>query len=381
MKTTLNRNTFIQRFRSLSGNRPLWNLMGAAAPRAAFLVLVALALAAFGGWERLIALADVVPGGYVQLQPNAATLNQGATLQLRAAVLNPLGFELPNRKVAWSSSNPAIASVNDAGLLTAVASGTVTIIAKSGAALGTASITVNGIVPPPPNTAPTVSITAPTDGATFQQGDAITFTATATDAEDGNLDAQLVWTAAVAGNPSAITPLGAGASVSSNSLAPGSYLITARVTDRGSLAGIAQIGITVNGPCSVVAHLFPPSGFVTPGDVTLDASGSYDTCNRPLQYKWDCGSPTSILCPNFQQQANSNDYANSVVTLNVGVDDVFDIALTVCVANTNECANQLFRTFLAQEIDLSSASGHRNAGANSETPRGALKSKATHGSN
>lgn len=162
MKSTLNPTSFTQRFKSLSEKSPLANVMSAITARVALLTLLALALATLGGWGRLTALADVVPGGYVQIQPNATTLNQGATFQLRAAVLNPLGFELPNRKVTWTSSNPAIASVSDTGLATAVAPGTVTITAKSGAALGTATITVNGVVIPPPNTAPTVNITAPT---------------------------------------------------------------------------------------------------------------------------------------------------------------------------------------------------------------------------
>ena len=44
------------------------------------------------------AQAKPVPGGYVQLYPGGAAITQGQTVQLRAAVMNPLGFELPNRK-------------------------------------------------------------------------------------------------------------------------------------------------------------------------------------------------------------------------------------------------------------------------------------------
>src|SRR5262245_31692402 len=134
MKTTLKLTSFTQQLKSLSEKKSLRNLMRSITLRAALLILFAFALAAFGGWERLAAFAaDVVPGGYIQIQPNAVTLTQGTTQQLRAAVLNPVGFELPNRKVTWTSSNPAIANVNSTGLVTSIAPGTVTITAKSGA--------------------------------------------------------------------------------------------------------------------------------------------------------------------------------------------------------------------------------------------------------
>ena len=76
----------------------------------------------------------------MQLYPGGAAITQGQTVQLRAAVMNPLGFELPNRQVTWKSSNAAVAGVSDTGLVTAVAPGAVTITAKSGAALGVATV-------------------------------------------------------------------------------------------------------------------------------------------------------------------------------------------------------------------------------------------------
>jgi hypothetical protein len=118
-----------------------------------------------GQLPAVLAQAAPVRGGYVHITPSSATIAQGGTLQLRSAVLTPLGFQLPNRTVTWKSSNAAIAGVSNTGLVTAVAPGAVTITAKSGAALGTATVNVSGA---PPNTAPVVTITAPADGATFE---------------------------------------------------------------------------------------------------------------------------------------------------------------------------------------------------------------------
>lgn len=353
MKNNSNQTSFVERRNSFI-------------PRAALLTLFALALAAIGGWQSLTALADVVPGGYVQVQPNAVTLTQGTTQQLRAAVLNPLGFELPNRKVTWSSSNPAVGSVNDAGLVTAVAPGTVTITAKSGAAVGIASVTVNGIVTPPPNTAPTVTITAPTDGATFVQGNFITFTGNATDLENGNLTGFIRWTATNVNDTNVIVNLGNGASVSSSSLAPGSYLVTARVTDSGGLAGVAQIGITVNSPCSITASLTPASSIRLPQIMELDARASFDSCNRPLKYFWGCTSTTNSGCAGFITQANSNNNTTSVAYFQTYDSDSLTITLKVCVADTNECAPQLVRQYtVASGFSDSGSTENKESGPDS----------------
>jgi hypothetical protein len=324
-------------------------------PRGAFLLVLALALAAPGVWVRLAAqAANVVPGGYVQIQTTATTLDQGATLQLRAAVLSPIGFELPNRKVTWKSSNPVVASVSDAGLVSGSAAGIVTITAKSGGALGTVALTVNGPNLPPPNTAPTVIITEPADGATFQQGDVITFTATADDEEQGRLDAQIVWTATAAGDPYGTqTPLGTGASVSPTGSTPGAFLVTAHVTDSGGLAGVAQVGITVNPPCTIVASLavggtYPsndqPSAQnlhlnLDEGFYWMDASGSYDTCGRPLQYVFaDCSTADDVeVCANFLAQATANGNTTPVSpTFRLDGVSQFFFTTLICLAD-NPC--------------------------------------------
>jgi hypothetical protein len=73
---------------------------GSAVCRVALLGLLLGAVVAIG--------ADVIPGGYVKVQPGAATLAQNTTLQLGTAVLNPAGFELPNRMVSWWSGSPGL---------------------------------------------------------------------------------------------------------------------------------------------------------------------------------------------------------------------------------------------------------------------------------
>jgi uncharacterized protein YjiK len=90
------------------------------------------------------------------------------------------------------------------------------------------------------NALPTVTITAPSTGTTSTEGDLITFTGTATDAEDGDLTASLAWTSSLDGS------IGSGGSFSTSALSAGTHTITASVTDGGGSEGSDAITVTVN---------------------------------------------------------------------------------------------------------------------------------------
>ncbi|MCB1035739.1 MAG: DNRLRE domain-containing protein, partial [Acidobacteria bacterium] len=89
------------------------------------------------------------------------------------------------------------------------------------------------------NTAPTVTITAPADGSSFTTGTSVTFSGTATDAEDGNISGSLSWTSSLDG------AIGSGASFSTSGLSVGTHTITASVTDSGGLPGSDAISVTI----------------------------------------------------------------------------------------------------------------------------------------
>jgi len=150
-------------------------------------------------------------------------------------------------------------SCDPVGLLFA-GNSTVTIANAIGPVLQRFGVTIDGddTPPPPPNDPPTVSITSPADGSTFDSGAAISFVGTASDTEDGDLTASLVWTSDIDGE---ITDS------FSTTLTDGTHTITASVTDFGGKTATASINITVG---------TPPSG---PTDVIVD-SISYSTERR-----------------------------------------------------------------------------------------------------
>jgi len=91
------------------------------------------------------------------------------------------------------------------------------------------------------NDPPTVSVTSPTDDSTVDSGATIDFEGTASDTEDSDLTADLVWTSSIDDQ------IGTGGSFS-KILSDGNHTITASVADSGGKTGSASISITVGTP-------------------------------------------------------------------------------------------------------------------------------------
>jgi len=89
------------------------------------------------------------------------------------------------------------------------------------------------------NQPPAVTITSPVDGATFTEGDSISFSGSASDAQDGDVTAGLVWVSSIDGE------IGTGGSFSRPGFSVGVHTITATATDSGELTASDQITITV----------------------------------------------------------------------------------------------------------------------------------------
>jgi len=93
---------------------------------------------------------------------------------------------------------------------------------------------------PPTPTAPTATITSPSNGDTFDVGDSVRFAGSAIDSAGSALSgSRLQWTSSVDG------PVGYDTSCTNDNLSAGQHTITLTVTDRNDLVGTATVGITV----------------------------------------------------------------------------------------------------------------------------------------
>lgn len=128
------------------------------------------------------------------------------------------------------------------------------------------------------NTTPTLQITQPGEGDAFLASEPITFAALATDFEDGDVSANVVWTSDRDGW------LGTGATVVTY-LSPGTHLITALITDNGGATTTRYVGLIVTSDCpadldldhainladfAILQAHFGQAGSPTTGDINFD---------------------------------------------------------------------------------------------------------------
>jgi uncharacterized protein YjdB len=87
-----------------------------------------------------------VPVGSVSVQPTTVSLTVGQGSTLTATVKDANGTVVTDRPVAWTTSNAAVASVTQAGVVKALAAGSATISATSEGSSGSAVVTVTPAV-------------------------------------------------------------------------------------------------------------------------------------------------------------------------------------------------------------------------------------------
>ena len=148
---------------------------------------------------------------------------------------------------------------------------------------------------------PTVTITAPTT-TVYNQGDTITFAGTASDFEDGDLTAHLVWT-------EGSTTLATGAGFSTSTLAPGSHTITASATDSAGKTSHASLTVRVDGNPTVTITA-PTTTVYNQGDTITFAATAADFEDGDLtgSIVWSDGTNTLGTGPTFSATFPEGDY-------------------------------------------------------------------------
>ena len=124
----------------------------------------------------------------------------------------------------------------------------------------------NAVAPLP---APVVGISAPVTDTKRAAGSSITFTGTASSADLGDLTSSLRWTSSLDGQ------IGTAGSFSTQSLSPGTHIITASVTDARGVTRSASIDLTIETDAAPVVTIQSPQDnkkFLTGATVTFTAT-------------------------------------------------------------------------------------------------------------
>ena len=195
-------------------------------------------------------------------------------------------------------------------------------------ATGTDSVTIT-VTAPPPNQPPTATITSPADGSSFIQGDAIEFTGSAIDPEDGALTgASLVWTSSIDGQ------IGTGESFTRSDLSVGTHTITLVATDSQGAQGTDSVMITVRAPVARTWYV---------DDDFRDCPNA--DFNR-IQDAIDAASPgdTIMVCPGTYKE--SLFITKSLILKGAGYEK------TVIQTGEKETAIRIWRSFYETSIEV-----------------------------
>ena len=182
---------------------------------------------------------------------NGTSVPSGTDVNFVATANDPEDGDVAG-SITWSSSidgglgNGGSISVDDLS----VGSHTITALATDGeGANGSDSITVTIT-----NNAPVVSITNPGNGDSRSFGTNISFRATASDTEDGNLGSTISWSSSIDG------AMGTGSPLPFSALSVGTHTITAAVTDSDGLSGSDTITLTITNNAPTVTITAPATG-------------------------------------------------------------------------------------------------------------------------
>ena len=254
--------------------------------------------------------ANTPPTVTITAPADASNYNQGDNITFTGTASDTEDGDL-TASLAWISSIDGSIGTGGSFSRTDLSPGSHTITASvtdSGSLVGQdqITITVNG--------PPTVTITAPTSGANFDEGANVTFTGTASDAEDGNLTASLAWTSSLDGS------IGTGGSFSRTDLSIGTHTINASVTDSGGLTGEDQITVTINAVANDVTPGTPTASIDNCNQITVTAPFSND----------DNGNSTTL----FERSPNGTDSWAAVTSCGAGDGVVSGPSPRTCIDTT-----------------------------------------------
>ncbi len=270
----------------------------------------------------------------IELSPDTATVVIGDTASFDVVAYNAADVEIGSPDVTWAVDDESIATVDDSGVVTGVAEGSVTLTATSvddSQMTATASIDVT--------TVPVDHLQiSPTDPS-IAVGSATQLTVTVYDANDNELtDCTVTWssddeTVATVDSTGIIT-----------GVAAGSATITAE-----SEGKTATVDVTVTVPNTPPVASAGPDQTVVVGDtVTLDGRASHDNdANDTLTYAWTLNSApsgssatlsdTAVVQPTFTADV-AGDYTLTLAVSD-GIATQTDQVIITAQANTAPTAD------------------------------------------
>jgi uncharacterized protein YjdB len=239
----------------------------------------------------------------VRILPASGSVSVGNTLQLDAEARTGGGQVVDDPAVSWSSSNPAVATVNTAGLVTAHAAGSVSIRASVDDAEGAAVINVVPV--------PIAQIVVTPQSANLLAGQAVPFTATASDAAGNVLTGRtFVWSS----SDDAVAVVSSSGRV--QTLTAGTVIITASAEGK---SGTATINISQPPATVATVEMNPSTASITVSQTVQITATPRDSQGNPLSVPvaW-ASSDSSVAVPNGSGLVTGLAPGNATITATAG---------------------------------------------------------------
>jgi plastocyanin len=202
-------------------------------------VTVGAVVAGKPGFAHVIVVAP--PVAKIEIAPVNQALVAGSSAMLSATMRSANGDPRTDTPIHWTSKSPAIAQVNEFGMVIAKAPGNATLVAAAGPVSGEVVLRVVA------DNIQTLAVEPETTGA--KTGDVVHFNATAQGPKSNSLkDVFISWT--VAGPNATIYPDGAFVAA-----LPGTYKVMASVGSQNAAASITVAPRNVERELDVVAHI------------------------------------------------------------------------------------------------------------------------------
>lgn len=183
----------------------------------------------------------------ISISPFAPSLPAGTSLQLKAVGIFQDGSTQDlTGSVTWSASAPSVASVNLAGLLLGIKTGTAKLSATKGSIVGTTNVTVTA--------AKIVSLVVSPISSTIARQTTHQFTAvgTFTDGSTQDVTGQVQWTSSKPAIATISSGLASGLTPGNTTITAGSGSITATASLTVTNATVVSISVTPASPTLVV---------------------------------------------------------------------------------------------------------------------------------
>lgn len=139
------------------------------------------------------------------------------------------------------------------------------------------------------NTVPVLTIKSPITNSEFNVGVSVPFSASAVDAEDGNISSKIVWRSSINGK------IGTGASFSKSNLSAGTHVITATVSDTSGESSSGSITITVSNQLTISAWLTNGGDHQSYESVTMSASAAVNGVDKSSNIQWTSNLQSGVL--------------------------------------------------------------------------------------